>query len=481
MKQEKILHILIIIVGSIALLVVAFHTNVDNDQAYTISMNHLTIENEITGIIEDVHPILYYMILRLFTSIFGEQIINCRIFSLIPVILLGVLGYTHIKKEFGDKVGRIFSLLVFCLPSMLIEANNIRMYSWSALFVALSAIYAYRFKFKNKRSDCIWFAIFSLMAAYTHYFATFTIVLINLILGIVLLRTKEKAKFRKFLIVGIGEIILFIPGIIIFIHQVTKVGKSYWITVKYPSILINTMTFFLSTINNNRMFKLVIIFLEIIISVVGLNVLKRCYKDRGAKLAILFIIMYGTIVIVSLIISIVKPIFIPRYTFPIVSLMIFVLSYVLANIRNKPVYYFLMICLLFLSLVNFVGFYKKVYSENNEEIIEIVEKNVEGTDMFVYNNLNFASRYSNKFSKYNNIAYCPDALWDIKTAYKAMNIEITENLDFIDKQTSRIWVIEDGNRNITNNVDSSTIIFQQEYFYPYMNINLYITLLDHKN
>ena len=86
---------------------------------------------------------------------------------------------------------------------MLEEANNIRMYSWSALFVSLSAIYAYRVYSQNKVSLYVYFVIFSLLAAYSHYFATFTIVLINIILLINQIKNREVTKIKRYLILTI--------------------------------------------------------------------------------------------------------------------------------------------------------------------------------------------------------------------------------------------------------------------------------------
>ncbi len=91
MKKEKKLHIGIIIIGTIIFIMTCFHTNVHNDQAYTMGVNNLSIREEISALIEDVHPILYYMMLRGFTAVFGNTAIWCRIFSLFPIVILGII------------------------------------------------------------------------------------------------------------------------------------------------------------------------------------------------------------------------------------------------------------------------------------------------------------------------------------------------------------------------------------------------------
>lgn len=81
-----------------------FHTNLWFDESYSVAIAKHSITDiwNITG--NDVHPALYYWMLHLLFLIFGNNIIVYRIFSAIAVAILGILGYTHIRKDFGDKV-----------------------------------------------------------------------------------------------------------------------------------------------------------------------------------------------------------------------------------------------------------------------------------------------------------------------------------------------------------------------------------------
>ncbi|MCL2355089.1 MAG: hypothetical protein FWC68_04385 [Oscillospiraceae bacterium] len=107
----KKLHIAVIILGTLFILLGAFHTNLWFDEAYTVGIvGHNFAEIwEITG--NDVHPPLYYWMLRI-VSFFTTSIIAYRLFSVVAIVLLATLGYTHIKKDFGDKV-RIY-LFISC-------------------------------------------------------------------------------------------------------------------------------------------------------------------------------------------------------------------------------------------------------------------------------------------------------------------------------------------------------------------------------
>lgn len=143
-KNQKI-HISIIILGIIFILLSAFHSNIWFDESYSVAIakhNFADIWN-ITG--HDVHPALYYWMLHCVYLIFGNNAMIFRLFSVLAIAILGVLGYTHIRKDFGEKTGILFSFLTYFLPVMCTYSQEIRMYSWSCLIIAVMSIYAYRF------------------------------------------------------------------------------------------------------------------------------------------------------------------------------------------------------------------------------------------------------------------------------------------------------------------------------------------------
>ena len=148
--KENWLFIAIILLGTLFLLIPAFHENIWFDESYSVAIvNHSFGEIWTIGS-HDVHPILYYWMLKVINLIFGESIIAYRIFSVMGIVVLGTLGLTHIKKDFGKTTGLLFTFFSFFLPVMLNYALEIRMYSWTIVFVTLMAIYLYRF-IKDKR------------------------------------------------------------------------------------------------------------------------------------------------------------------------------------------------------------------------------------------------------------------------------------------------------------------------------------------
>ncbi len=161
MKTKK-LHILTIIAGIIFVNIGIFHTNVWFDECYSVGMANKTFVEiwNIGG--HDVHPVLYYLALHIIYLLTNGSIMAYRIFSAIPIVILGILGYTHIRKDFGEKTGLLFSFLAYFSPMSATFANEIRMYSWALLLVTVLAIYAWRLAHEEKPHYYIIFFLSSL-------------------------------------------------------------------------------------------------------------------------------------------------------------------------------------------------------------------------------------------------------------------------------------------------------------------------------
>ena len=155
-------HIAIIIIGIIFISLGAFHKNLWFDECYSVGLARHTLKDIWTIGGNDVHPILYYWMLRMVYLLTNGSIIAYRIFSVIPIAIMIILGYTHIKKDFGEKTGFIFSFLSAFLPTMAQYAIEIRMYSWAILAVTILAIYAYRLLKADSTKNWIIFGVTSL-------------------------------------------------------------------------------------------------------------------------------------------------------------------------------------------------------------------------------------------------------------------------------------------------------------------------------
>lgn len=98
--------------------------------------------------IHDVHPLLYYIILRIFFGLalffnFENLVLISKFVSIIPIYLLLIISYTKIKNEFGLFTAAIFSLCILSMPQLMIYSVEVRMYTWSLFFNTASFIIIY--------------------------------------------------------------------------------------------------------------------------------------------------------------------------------------------------------------------------------------------------------------------------------------------------------------------------------------------------
>lgn len=490
LNKIQIAHILLITIGAIFMLAGAFHSNIWFDEAYTVGLvNHNFLDIINIGI-NDVHPLFYYLFLKIFTIITvwtsntTINIIAMRIFSVIGMVVLSVLGYTHIRKDFGEKTGLIFSFLISFLPVTLLYSNEIRMYSWAAVFVLLTAIYAYRITKENTVKNWVLFSVFSLLSAYTHYFAMMAIGLINLVVFIYVLRKLKQEKiFKKWVISAVTQIVLFIPGLIVFVLQATRVAKGFWIKITYPDVFIDILKFnFLGEVTTKDLSTFILVFASILFVYIIIKTILEYKKDKKKVIpVILSVAIYLGVIAAALILSTVSDIFTTRYTIPMLGLLCAYISYILSISNNKLT---LAICtvILALSINNGIIFFNKNHDERNFDLRNTINENIREDDIFIYSDINSGSIVAeympNNKQYFYNIEH-----WSVEEAYKAFapQMQTIEDLSVIENYKGRIWVIDgDNNRmyDIISQYDVDVIKDKVKVNAPYKNITWTVSLVE---
>lgn len=116
---------------------------------------------------------------------------------------------------------------------------------------------------------------------------------------------------------------MYLPWLIFFIKQTKEVSKGFWITLEFPNILLEVLTFqFLGNNDFN---------VSIIVSLIVYTFIIYSLVKKKEKLPLLSFSLYLVVIITSLIISIKMPILVPRYLFVITGLLIFTIAYLLSR------------------------------------------------------------------------------------------------------------------------------------------------------
>ena len=456
-NKTKILHIAIIVLGIVFIFLSAFHSDIWFDESYSVAIakhNFVDIWN-ITG--NDVHPALYYWMLHIVYLIFGNNALIFRLFSVLAVAILGLLGYTHIRKDFGEKTGIIFSFLAYFLPVMCTYSQEIRMYSWSCLIVALMAIYGYRLYLsmknndKNKIKNLIIFGIFSVCSCHIHYYALVTACFINLLLLIYVIRHRkeDKKSLINFLILAGIQILTYVPWLVYLIGQIKHVGGGFWIIVGPVNTTVEVLSFQfrrqLDTIFEFNLHTIVALVASILMYIyIGYIMYKQIKEKKDIKSGVLALVSYIAVILIMLVVSIISPILFSRYLFVMTGLYIFGLAFFMSKEKRKWITITICGLILILGIISNVTNMSINYDSSNMKQIEYIKDNIKEDDIIVYSNIGNGGVIAAFFP--DNMQYFYNGQhWDIEKAYEAYgpNFKVIYDYNEILKDYhGRIWLID---------------------------------------
>lgn len=257
---------------------------------------------------EDGHPPLFYILLRLW--MFGtdyHNILLARLFSLTWILLLAALGPTAVKRLAGEKVGFLYTFIIFFAPASFFLSPYIRMYSMGVFFALASMLYSLLVFNENKKSDWVKFFIFSILGMYSHYLITLSISITYAILffRLILKYKKWNPIFIRFFTCAFLTAILFFPWFLIFLNQANHMYNDWYPTttstlnslalllyqshhlVKYNTVLDVPLVSFL----NAPQFFLIILFL-----IACFTPQSKCKKDFlyiFLNVILLYLIAFG--------------------------------------------------------------------------------------------------------------------------------------------------------------------------------------------
>lgn len=254
----KPVHISAIVIGSIILALTANFDALWFDEAYSVAMAKHSFSDIWTIGSHDVHPVLYYWVLHCVYIVFGNSIYAFRLVSVIGIAVLSLLGYTHVRKEFGDRIGLYFSILVFLVPWSLHCAYQIRMYEWTIVVVFVVSIYGWRIsraiisrgKDEGDHGNAsIWnwvaLCIFSVVAAYLHYYGAIAAFCVQLFILAAIISHPEHRKSHLTFWFGqaLLAVLCYAPWISVAASQASGVSGGFWIGFEYPQALTELLLF----------------------------------------------------------------------------------------------------------------------------------------------------------------------------------------------------------------------------------------------
>ncbi len=339
------------------------------DEAFSYLLAKRNIFTMFVLTAKDFNPPFYYLFLHFWIKLFGGSEISLRTVSFLfywIAIYAAFLFMTGILR-FKTKKAFLYLILFVINPFLIYYAFEARMYSMFAAFASLSL---YAFYKKDKKL----YIVSTLLGLYTHYFMIFIVVFQFLYSRFI--DYKKKIYWLP--------VVLFLPWVLFFLLQKGLYTGSFWITGAGLDTLVSLLGITYTGYEVSLSFyKFPVILLSLAFLVL---IIIRFERKR------LFIYLLSWSVGISLLIillSVVKPIFWPRYIIFSSTGFLLLLIYIIDKLEIKLKTIVLAILLLVTLLYNNLQVKYRTKSDLRTTINEIKASAKPGDVLYVTNELNF--------------------------------------------------------------------------------------------
>ncbi len=289
--------------------------------AYLIKFNFLDIARYTAA---DVHPPLYYWLLKLWSMIFGHSELALRSMSMLFGCVAIIFGYLLTHRLFGRKAARVSLIFMVLSPMLIRYGQEARMYTLVAT-IALAATYVLTFAVNTKKKlPWVLYGILVSLGMWTHYLSAIVWIAHWIWRADNIRRIAKKGKFiktffsKEWILAHIVAVGLFVPWLPFMVYQILVVEAcGFWIPSVTPNTILNFMTnvFFYKEVGDVTGW-LATLFIIAIITLIVLAF--RIYKKQNneQKQAFRLIIVLAFVPIITLFLMSMPPMqssFVDRY------------------------------------------------------------------------------------------------------------------------------------------------------------------------
>jgi len=479
----------IIIAAFIFFLAGISHESLWCDEAFSAMMVKYDFLNILKNTAKDVHPPLYYIILKIFTLVFGHSEWALRLLSVLGATGMVALGAGPVRKLFGDKTAYIYVAVTIFTPIILIMAHEARMYGPAMFTVTASSVYGLLILKEGKISNWIIFGISVLASAYLHYYSLITVFLINFIMLIWII-IKKRELLLSFIIMAATVVLAYIPWIFSFLGQIKKVDNDFWIshiqpTTFYTSLLqyFTYKNFFPKGAVTNIIgpIILLIVLISIVASIVYMIIKKE--KQKLGMMLFLFSACIGTLLAAGLISLFLTPILYHRYMTVCTGLLILafciaVSSFKYTAINVSIVPFFILLNLTAVININIQRFNGPFYDIKNQ-----FGKKIKSGDLIITSDCYCVSPALYYFPQADHYFFVNrfEKNWEFTFDALRPNFIKLENTKELNKKYKTVWVIKntiglsENEKYIFTDINKWQEVDRGYLTYPYSEINFTVS------
>ncbi len=386
------------------------------DEAYTMLVVEKPWPQAWDIIIHDVHPPLYYIIVKLACTLTGYTVPAVKAVSVFFQSAALLLGIWLVKPLFGRKTAYCYMVILGLMPQLIRYGVELRMYPAAMFFVTacgLAAVWLWKNQEKEP-SRRMWLLFWGagIAAAYTHYFALIAVAWIYLLLlagfyfhaGQIYYVKKtcrqdspsaaepslRRVPFRKggpsrgikkWLLCLAASAAAYLPWLAVFAGQAAGLGESYWIAAPSLTEMIRWAGWLFKTSCMPLSMAFTALFAAGFPAAVWLAVRKKDLDMAAAAAGWgVRLLTVGTGAAVTFLIN---PVFIPRFMLPAAGLAALGMALFLSRLpRRLPA-----VCLaaaLVLGAQGYRDVWAEEYGNQTEETLGYLDRELEPGDLLVY-------------------------------------------------------------------------------------------------
>ena len=278
----------------------------------------------------DVHPPMYYWLLKVWELFFGTSELALRSMSTFFGGVSIIFGFLLVRRLFGRKAA-LYSLLFLIVSPMLIRySQEARMYTLAAAVVmAASLVLTYAVEAKKK---ALWvlYGVLIALGMWIHYFTALAWLAHWVWRGLVIFKKRMKfSEFRRkffttnWLLAHIIAVSLFLPWLPFMAIQLGGIqGTGFWIGaigIYTPANYLTNFFYYLEQSRTLGWAAFALIVAVVTMTVLTVRVFKKLSKQQ--RLNYLFIIALAIVPVVLLFLVSLPPLkssFVERYLIPAV-------------------------------------------------------------------------------------------------------------------------------------------------------------------
>ena len=385
-------------------LLIGLRQSVWFDEAYSINLAKRDFGEIIDLTSVDVHPPAYYLLLKIWGTVFGFSELSLRALSILAMALAIVVGIILIKKIAGTKAAVLASLFLSLSPMLIRYGFEIRMYAIATLIAVLASLVLWDILHSvDRRKKRLLQLLYACLVAIGMLTLYYTIVVWVTHLVYLVYRTKKEKKpilKQDFWIVYALSVLIFLPWLPVVFGQL---GNGALAAISERLNLTNMM----GIVSFNFIYRPVwqtdqILGLVLMIFVIALIVVlvRLRFRDAEKRDGFIFLAFLAIApIILEFIICLVAPMYVERYLVYSAPFLIMLIVIICLNSEWKKILIAYTGGVLILGLVNLwqVGNYnfqrlqkpdiKKIsmeISEHNKDTVIMADSPYEAIELGYY-------------------------------------------------------------------------------------------------